>query len=87
MEPRPILLVKQVEDVRVMSLDLEHMLVREGYLVITCAPEQFDTLKVLAPCPFTAADVFQVREAARSTEHPDLRPVLESIASRMEQML
>lgn len=64
--PRPILLVKEEVEGEVLHESVAAMLAREGYLVLCCGSETFDTLKVVAPCPFTQADVEKLRELANA---------------------
>ena len=87
MIPRPILLVKETGDAPTMHESIAGMLSREGYIVLRCAPEQFGCLKVLAPCPFTEADVEALRAMKRAAPEEEDEAVLESIADRISGML
>lgn len=93
MEPRPILLVGDPLPSGG-SLDggtVSAMLSREGYIVLRCPPVDLRSFRVLAPCPFTQADVATLRlvgEVCGRHEmmHPSHLDALASIAARMEAM-
>jgi hypothetical protein len=84
MIPRPILLVKSPACGGVpMHVDCEGALVREGYFVLHT--DKLDCMRVLAPCPFTQADVDTLK-------YPGGDPValtvaLDSIADRIAGLL
>lgn len=82
---RPILLVADplASGIKMHPHTAEH-LAHEGYVVLHCKREDFQSLKVLAPCPFTADDVAALRGIAFAVKDSD---ILESIASRIEVML
>jgi hypothetical protein len=93
MNPRPILLVREplYDDVRLHKTTAA-VLEREGYLVLHCPSVAWDSMKVLAPCPFTRADVVALRAIAdgeRTRNGPDIEDAyeLDSIAARIEGML
>lgn len=92
MTPRPLLLVADADAVEGRKLhgSAEQVIVREGYLVMHCDPEQLQMFKLLAPHPFTAADVAELRTVRDYLHGEDARDTaarLTSIAERIEDML
>lgn len=93
MDARPILLVADplASGIKMHYETAEH-LAQAGYLVLHCKQEDFESLKVLAPAPFTDADVVALRSmaAAERRENGDAiddAHILDSLADRIEAML
>lgn len=93
MTPRPILLVADPlnGDIR-LHHHTEAVLNREGYLVLRCPPDAMRDFRVLAPCPFTEADVAFLRLIAKVEEREcgvggGDSVVAFSLADRIEAML
>lgn len=91
MHARPILLVRDpLAEGMVIHNEVKKALSDAGYFVLLAPPEAMDSMKVLAPCPFTEADVDVLRFIAGErfpSNTTDNGLVIRSIADRIAGML